>query len=132
MSFSNSLFSHRIWITLISGEGKAYKAFEVLKDTSSPANRYKFALACLKLNRIVDAEKALLNKKTLKGHHMMEIEKHVPNGAAGFYLLGKICEKEVRQKEAYEYYHKAVELDPTLWCAYELQEVTRGTNGYGG
>ena len=101
------------------GEGKAYKAFEVLKDTSSPANRYKFALACLKLNRIVDAEKALLNKKTLKGHHMMEIEKHVPNGAAGFYLLGKICEKEVRQKEAYEYYHKAVELDPTLWCAYE-------------
>lgn len=33
------------------GEGKAYKAYEVLKECSQNANRYKFALTCLKLNK---------------------------------------------------------------------------------
>lgn len=45
------------------GEGKAYKAYEVLKDCTSNANRYKFALTCIKLNKLAEAEKALLNKK---------------------------------------------------------------------
>lgn len=34
------------------GEGKAYKAYEVLKDCQSNANRYKFALTCMKLNKL--------------------------------------------------------------------------------
>ena len=33
------------------GEGKAYKAYEVLKDCVQNANRYKFALTCVKLNK---------------------------------------------------------------------------------
>lgn len=33
------------------GEGKAYKAYEVLKDCAQNANRYKFALTCVKLNK---------------------------------------------------------------------------------
>ena len=33
------------------GEGKAYKAHEVLKDCVQNANRYKFALTCVKLNK---------------------------------------------------------------------------------
>jgi anaphase-promoting complex subunit 3 len=45
------------------GEGKAYKAYEVLKDCTQNANRYKFALTCIKLNKYQEAEKALLNKK---------------------------------------------------------------------
>lgn len=36
---------------IILGEGKAYKAYEVLKDCTQNANRYKFALTCLKLNK---------------------------------------------------------------------------------
>jgi hypothetical protein len=51
---------------LLLGEGKAYKAFEVLRDCQSNANRYKFALTCLKLNKLADAEKALLNRKNFK------------------------------------------------------------------
>ena len=48
------------------GEGKAFKAYEVLKDCQSNANRYKFALVCLKLNRFQEAEKALLNKRNAR------------------------------------------------------------------
>ena len=44
------------------GEGKAYKAYEVLKlGSTSPANRYKLALTCVKLNRLAEAEKVLLD-----------------------------------------------------------------------
>ena len=42
------------------GEGKAYKAYEVLKDCKSDAARYKFALVCMKLNKFHEAERALL------------------------------------------------------------------------
>jgi hypothetical protein len=45
------------------GEGKTYKAYEVLRDCSQAANRYKFALTCLKLNKFQEAEKALINKR---------------------------------------------------------------------
>jgi len=43
------------------GEGKAYKAYEVLKGCSSAVNRYKLALTCVKLNRLSEAEKVLLD-----------------------------------------------------------------------
>jgi anaphase-promoting complex subunit 3 len=33
------------------GEGKVHKVYEILKDCTSAANRYKFALACIKLNK---------------------------------------------------------------------------------
>jgi len=42
------------------GEGKAYKAYEVLKSSIGAVNRYKFALTCIKLNKLVEAERALL------------------------------------------------------------------------
>jgi anaphase-promoting complex subunit 3 len=37
---------------LYVGEGKAYKAYEVLKDSTQNANRYKLALTCLRLNKL--------------------------------------------------------------------------------
>jgi hypothetical protein len=42
------------------GEGKNYKAYEVLKSCTSATNRYKFALTCVKLNKLPEAERALL------------------------------------------------------------------------
>ena len=42
------------------GEGKAYKAYEVLKGCTSGPNRYKLALTCIKLNQLAEAEKVLL------------------------------------------------------------------------
>jgi len=56
------------------GEGKTWKAYEVLQGSQSERNRYKLAFTCLKLKKMTEAERVLLDKS-------------VPNGAAGYYLL---------------------------------------------
>ena len=43
----------------------------------------------------------------------------VPNGAAGFYLLGRIYQLSNRHSAAIAYYSTAVQLDPMMWSAYE-------------
>lgn len=42
----------------------------------------------------------------------------VPNGAAGWYLLGRINRLTGRQARAVEFYCKALQLDPMLWVAF--------------
>jgi len=101
---------------------KAYKAFHILKDCKSEQNRYKFALVCLKLNKLKEAERALASSASSGNNkYLLEITKpeNVPNGSHGLYLLGLISEKLQKQNEAKEFYKKALELNPTLWCAYE-------------
>lgn len=60
-----SIFKMQEILTLFEyiGDGKAYKAYEVLKNSTNNANRYKFALTCFKLNKLQEAEKALLQRK---------------------------------------------------------------------
>ena len=72
------------------GDGKAYKAYDVLKGSTSSANRYKLALTCLKLNKLAEAEKVLLDQTNIRSLSLMDPDqlKKVPNGAAGLYLLG--------------------------------------------
>jgi anaphase-promoting complex subunit 3 len=43
----------------------------------------------------------------------------VPNGAAGFFLLGKICRLSNRHDAAAQHFHAALMRDPTLWSAFE-------------
>ncbi len=43
----------------------------------------------------------------------------VPNGAAGYYLLGRICVLSNRHDPAIEHFSAALTLDPLLWSAYE-------------
>lgn len=43
----------------------------------------------------------------------------VPQGAAGLFLLGRLCHKAHRPKHARAYYRLALHLDPALWGAYE-------------
>lgn len=43
----------------------------------------------------------------------------VPQGAAGLFLLGRLCHKAQRPRHAQTYYRLALKLDPTLWGAYE-------------
>jgi hypothetical protein len=66
--FQNAILVYTILHPAYShiGEGKAYKAYEILKDCQNSQNRYKFALTCLKLNKLQEAERALLNKKNPK------------------------------------------------------------------
>ena len=63
------------------GEGKAWKAYEVLKDSQSERNRYKLAFTCIKLKKMAEAERALLSCRGKSD------SSNVPNGSAGFYLL---------------------------------------------
>jgi len=76
------------------GEGKAYKAYDVLRGCTSGPNRYKLALTCIKLNRLADAEKVLLDQNNIRALSLMDPEqlKKVPNGAAGLFLLGQVRE----------------------------------------
>jgi anaphase-promoting complex subunit 3 len=104
-------------------EMKPYKAYYILKDCKSELNRYKFAVVCLKLNKLKEAEKALTHTFTDGNNrfilnHSFKFE-NVPNGANGLYLLGLISEKLQKLNDAKEFYKKAVDLNPTLWTAYE-------------
>lgn len=92
-----------------------HKAYHILKDCTAPSNRYKFALVCIRMQKYSEAEKSLVTKSMNKG----EEELQVIGGAAGYYLLGSIIEHQARQREASMYYSKAVEMDPTLWVAFE-------------
>ena len=52
------------------GEDKAFKAYEILKDSESPTNRYKFAQVCIKLGKFYDAEIALMGAKVSELKHL--------------------------------------------------------------
>lgn len=43
----------------------------------------------------------------------------MPEGAAGLFLLGRLCHKAHRPRHALAYYRLALQLDPALWGAYE-------------
>ena len=43
----------------------------------------------------------------------------MPHGAAGYYLLGRVCRLSNRAKQAVQFFAAALALDPLLWCAYE-------------
>lgn len=97
-------------------ENKHYKVFHILKDCTSEANKYKYALSCTKISKFKEAEKALLGSELGRPHKNLDV---IPNGSYGLYLMGVIAEKTQRCGEAKEYYLKALDLNPTLWSAYE-------------
>lgn len=108
------------------GEEKPYKAYEILKDCQSAKNRYKFALTCIKMKKYQDAEKALMGAdlpqfQTDLNNFSQSVSQNrfVPNGASGYYLLGFVLEKQFKRLPAIECYEKALQLQPTLWCAFE-------------
>ena len=80
-------------------------------------SRYKFALACTKINKYKEAERALLGaaEQTRSGSKNYE---SIPNGSYGLYLLGVLTEKQQRYVDAKDYYMRALDLNPTLWSAY--------------
>ena len=71
----------------------------VLCGATRPENRYLLACCCFRQGRLVEAENALLGGED---HHIDDVEaiKNVPKGAAGLYLLGKICRRGNRRQQA--------------------------------
>lgn len=43
----------------------------------------------------------------------------MPHGAPGYYLLGSVLESQFKNEKAVECYERALQLQPTLWCAFE-------------
>lgn len=97
-----------------------------LDDPMLMQNRYLLAKACLMLGHTREAESALIKGTLLaqQGPQRMEDDilrgkVQIPNGAAGLYLLGLICERDNRREHAISYFALALRLDPFLWDAYE-------------
>ncbi|BDA50167.1 Cell division cycle protein 27 homolog [Coccomyxa sp. Obi] len=92
---------------------QVHRAYNLLLGNSNdPQSRYLLAQCCMRLGKHQEAEHAL----NPDGDRAMG---EVPNGAAGYYLLGKICALSNRHEEAAHYYAAALTLDPLLWSAYE-------------
>ena len=103
-------------------------------DVAEEASRYLLALCGLEIGKLKEAENALLSsvskKQTERGERSLgpsdiseevlsEEKCPVANGAAGLYLLGKICLKDNRHEHAIEYFALALKLDAFMWDAYE-------------
>ena len=129
-------------------QGKIKQTYLILQHSDWPTNRYLFALSCIKLGKLNEAERALLpptmgkhseSKQNSKAQSKSKESKDskeyssgskehssvtVPGGAAGLYLLGIICRKEQRKEAAIEYFQRSLIIDPALWGSItELSEM---------
>jgi tetratricopeptide (TPR) repeat protein len=66
------------------------------------------------MQKYSEAEEALVVRALNSGENL-----EVIGGAAGHYWLGMVMERKARHKDAAIHYSKALELDPTLWSAFE-------------
>ncbi|PRW57027.1 CDC27 family isoform 1 [Chlorella sorokiniana] len=89
---------------------QSYRAYHLLKGLPGEQSRYLFALCAMQLGKLTEAESALLPDNDAM---------RVPNGGAGFYLLGRIHQLSNRHSTAIAYYSTALQADPMLWSAFE-------------
>ncbi|CAH0489304.1 unnamed protein product [Peronospora farinosa] len=98
--------------------GQIARAAAVLNGATRPENRYLLACCCLQQGQLIEAENALRGEENYGTDGLDSIE-NVPCGAAGLYLLGKVCRRGNRAKQAIACFVKSLEMDPFLWSAYE-------------
>lgn len=90
-------------------KNKFNQAYLLLQDpshhSSSPDNAYMFALICVSLNKLSEGQNALFTAKN-NGNSppTFDAVQDTPGGAAGVYLLGKICRKQHRRDYAVDYF----------------------------
>ncbi|EFN54950.1 hypothetical protein CHLNCDRAFT_24117 [Chlorella variabilis] len=89
---------------------QSFRAYHLLKGLTGEQSRYLYALCAMQLGKLTEAETALLPDNDAS---------RVPNGGAGFYLLGRIHQLSNRHSAAIAYYSTALQLDPMLWSAFE-------------
>jgi anaphase-promoting complex subunit 3 len=100
----------------------------------NPNSLYIFALTCFQLQKYTEAEAALLSfdKNFSKAgvsslivsnsakSDAKDLSMHnVPNGAAGYNLLGQICLRTGKTNLAIQYFKHSLTLDSCLWSSYE-------------
>ncbi|KAH8054423.1 hypothetical protein JL720_14443 [Aureococcus anophagefferens] len=97
-------------------QGAAKRAYAVLCGCASSASRrYLLAVACYKLDKLAEAEAALLPDRGAAGPKasrdlLLGPGSPVPHGAAGLHLLGVVCQHTHRRDHAVEYYRLALRL----------------------
>lgn len=107
--------------TIYHRSGKPNSACTVLKGASDPESRFLYALCCYDLQKYHEAEKTLIGSASPMSlaAGTAPDEGAVPKGAAGFHLLGQICQRSSRRDQAIMHYRKAIELDSFLWASYQ-------------
>ncbi|KAG7393609.1 Cell division cycle protein 27 [Phytophthora pseudosyringae] len=98
--------------------GQAARAAAVLIGATRAENRYLLACCCFQQGQVVEAENALLGGENCHIDDLDAME-NVPAGAAGLYLLGRICRRGNRRQQAVACFVKSLEMEPFLWSAYE-------------
>lgn len=97
-----------------------FKAFSVLKNIKSKRAKYLFAVAAFRINKMSDAEAALMPENSVsKGLNQKIPFDHIVNGSHGLYLLGQICERVGKKQQALECYEKAFQKNPNMFVAFE-------------
>jgi len=66
-----------------------------------------------------DSLEAWLEELLLEGAGVEGDSSPVPNGAAGFHLLGIVCKKTMRMEKAKTYFELSLKLDPMLYESYQ-------------
>uniref|UniRef100_K3W6X7 Cdc23 domain-containing protein n=1 Tax=Globisporangium ultimum (strain ATCC 200006 / CBS 805.95 / DAOM BR144) TaxID=431595 RepID=K3W6X7_GLOUD len=94
------------------------QAIAVLANAKAPSNRYLLAVCCFQQDKLVEAENALRGEGDW---HFVDAtaKEEIPCGAAGLYLMGRICRRANRREQAIVYFAKSLDADATLWSAYE-------------
>lgn len=90
--------------------GQTFRCYSLLRGLSEEACRYLFAVCCVELGKITEAEGVLLPNSELEA---------IPNGAAGVYLLGRVYQLSNRHSLAVREFQRALQMDPLMWCAFE-------------
>lgn len=80
--------------------------------------RYLLALCCFRLEKLEEAEAALLSSGS-DSVMAPEAGQPVANGAAGLFLMGQVKERQQNCDQAVKYYSQCLDLCPFMWCAYE-------------
>ena len=105
-------------------QGFIVKAYNFLKKdeiirAESMEIKYFLAELCLKLNYLDEGIEVLLGKNNDCKEVLKSSNFTLPNGAYGYFLLGKILESKLKFVEACQAFSKAIKLDPFLIKAYE-------------
>ncbi len=96
--------------TVYQRSGQAHRALHLLRGLPGAQSRYLFAVAAVELGKLPEAEAALAPGGDAA---------RIPNGAAGYCLLGRVYQLTNRHSVAVAYYSAALQLDPMMWAAFE-------------
>lgn len=95
--------------TCYARAGQRSRAIAVLAGARRAENRYLLASCCLEQGRLTEAEDALLDgdgERAFSPVAGSADDRDIPLGAAGMYLMGRICKRANRRQQAIEYFVK--------------------------